>query len=547
MNDPDALEGDAGLLASRRPYAVLVAFCLLLWLPGLFTLPPTDRDESRFAQASKQMIESGDGVRIMNGAAPRNRKPIGIYWLQVPFAAAAAGLATENPIWPYRLPSLLGALLAVSATFGLGQRLVGRRAALLAAGMLAACVLLTIEAHLAKADAALLGATTVAMGLLGHAYLGERAGLGTFGRYHAAAFWLAIGAGILLKGPITPMVAALACVTLAAWDRRAGWMRVLRPGWGVALTLLGVLPWFVAIEIATHGAFLDDSVGGDLGRKLSSGDNAHGGPPGLHLLLLPLLAFPSSLLVLRALPDLWRRRDDATRFLVAWIVPSWAVLEMVPTKLPHYALPLYPALFLLAARWATDPARRAMPRGWAASSTWLTAAAGMSIGLATVALPLALHVSPWIGLPAMIAAILAGWLAIRPGRVVLALAAMPLVTGALLGLELPGLQPLWIAPRIESVLVGAGLAGRTVGAVGFHEPSLMFLAGIRTELLATGATGADALEAGEVGALIVGNRDEASFQAEAARLELTAISIGHVDGFNYSHGRFVRLTIYRRS
>ncbi len=544
MNDPDMLDGDAGLLASRRPYAVLAAFCLLLWLPGLFTLPPTDRDESRFAQASKQMIETGDGVRIMNGTEPRNRKPIGIHWLQVPFAAAAeaAGLATGNPIWPYRVPSLLGALLAVLATFGLGRGLVGGPAALLAAGMLAACVLLTVEAHLAKTDAALLGVTTVAMGLLGGAYIGPAA----FGQRHAAAFWLAMGAGILLKGPITPMVAALACLTLAVWDRRVKWLRALRPGWGVALMLLVVVPWFVAIGVATHGAFFQDAVGGDLGRKLSSGDDAHGGPPGLHLLLLPLLAFPSSLLVLHALPDLWRRRDDATRFLVAWIVPSWAVFEAVPTKLPHYALPLYPALFLLAARWATDPARRATPRAWAAASTSLTAAAAALIGLAAIALPVALHASPWAGLPVLAAAILAGWLAVQPGRVVLALAAMPLLTAALLGVELPGLQPLWIAPHVESVLAGAGLAGRTLGAVGFHEPSLMFLAGTRTELLATGAAGADALDAGEVAALVVAAGDESAFQAEVARLHLAPVPIGHVGGFNYSRGRSVSLTIYRR-
>ncbi len=57
------------LLDTRRPRALLLAFCLLVWLPGFFTLPPTDRDESRFAQASKQMIETGDYVRIMNGTS----------------------------------------------------------------------------------------------------------------------------------------------------------------------------------------------------------------------------------------------------------------------------------------------------------------------------------------------------------------------------------------------------------------------------------------------------------------------------------------------
>ena len=181
------------LLDTRRPGLLLAAFCLMLWLPGLFTLPPTDRDESRFAQASKQMIETGDYVRIMNGDEPRNRKPIGIYWLQVPFVAAAhaVGLANENPIWPYRLPSVLGGVVAVLAGERLGRALVGRRAALLAAGMLAASVLVVTEVHMAKTDAALLGATTLCMGLLARAYMApERL------RWpQAAVFWLALAGG----------------------------------------------------------------------------------------------------------------------------------------------------------------------------------------------------------------------------------------------------------------------------------------------------------------------------------------------------------------
>ena len=69
--------------------------------------------------------------------------------------------------------------------------------------------------------------------------------------------------------------------------------------------------------------------------------------------MLPLLAFPSSLFVFYALPAAWRdRAAPVTRFLLAWIVPSWIVFECVPTKLPHYTLPLYPALFLLAATLA---------------------------------------------------------------------------------------------------------------------------------------------------------------------------------------------------
>jgi 4-amino-4-deoxy-L-arabinose transferase-like glycosyltransferase len=87
-----------------RPVALLALFCLLAWLPGFFTLPPSDRDESRFAQATRPIVETGDHVRIMNGTEERNRKPTGINW-QAPFllAADAAGLAGATLAPPHPL------------------------------------------------------------------------------------------------------------------------------------------------------------------------------------------------------------------------------------------------------------------------------------------------------------------------------------------------------------------------------------------------------------------------------------------------------------
>jgi 4-amino-4-deoxy-L-arabinose transferase-like glycosyltransferase len=529
------------LLDTRRPRTLLVVFCLMLWLPGLFTLPPTDRDESRFAQASKQMIETGDYVRIMNGDEPRNRKPIGIYWLQVPFVAAvqALGLATDNPIWPYRLPSMLGGLAAVLAVERLGRALVGRRTALLAAGMLAASVLVVTEVHMAKTDAALLGATTLCMGLLARAYL-EPARLGW---WQAAGFWLSLAVGILLKGPLTPMIVGLTALTLVLWDRRAGWLGRLRPGWGAPLVILAVLPWFAAIGLATHGAFFQDAVGGDLARKLSSGDDAHGAPPGLHLLLLPLLAFPSSFAALLAVPAAWRQRaEPGTRFLLAWVIPAWLVFEAVPTKLPHYAMPLYPAVFMLGAKAVLSV--WAVPR-W----QLLIAGAGLRLAggvliIATLALPAVLHMPIWVGVPSAVAVALVIVLATQAKRPMTALAAMPLFTLALIGWELPKAAPLWIAPRVEQMLVSAGVAGERLGAVGFHEPSLMMLAGTTTAMLASGPDGAAALADGAIKSLVVSDRDQEAFLASAASLGLHVKARGTISGFNYSRGRWVALTLF---
>src|SRR6202023_1745250 len=38
---------------------------------------------------------------------------------------------------------------------------------------------------------------------------------------------------------------------------------------------------------------------------------------------------------------------------------AWLMFELVPTKLPHYILPVYPALALLAAGWIAKPAASA--------------------------------------------------------------------------------------------------------------------------------------------------------------------------------------------
>ena len=73
---------DFGAASHRRAAAVLLAFCLLAFLPGFFQIPPVDRDEARFAQATKQMLETGEYVDIHFQDEVRYKKPVGIYWLQ---------------------------------------------------------------------------------------------------------------------------------------------------------------------------------------------------------------------------------------------------------------------------------------------------------------------------------------------------------------------------------------------------------------------------------------------------------------------------------
>src|SRR5262249_51533504 len=115
-----------GWLEGVRPYALLGLLCLLLYVPGLAAIPPLDRDEARFAQATRQMLETGDFIGIRFQDEARNQKPAGIYWLQAA-SVAAFSAASSSAIWPYRLPSALGATAATVLTFAFGGHLLGSR------------------------------------------------------------------------------------------------------------------------------------------------------------------------------------------------------------------------------------------------------------------------------------------------------------------------------------------------------------------------------------------------------------------------------------
>ena len=140
---------DTLLSAATRSHAwacaLLVALCLVCFLPGIASLQPMDRDEPRFAQASKQMLETGDLVDIRFQAEARHKKPVGIYWTQAAFVGAGEALGIPNArttIALYRLPSLLGAIGAVLLAYWSALAFLPRRSALLAAALFAACVVL---------------------------------------------------------------------------------------------------------------------------------------------------------------------------------------------------------------------------------------------------------------------------------------------------------------------------------------------------------------------------------------------------------------------
>ncbi|RAK59942.1 glycosyltransferase family 39 protein [Phenylobacterium hankyongense] len=530
--------------------AALIAF--IAGLPGLLAVPPLDRDESRFAQATAQMLETRDFVVIHYQDQPRFKKPVGIHWLQ---AASVSLLSSPEArdIWAYRIPSLLGAMLAAAACAWGAAAFFGPQAGLLAGAMLGATFLLSTEAMIAKTDAVLCGTTTLALAALARLYAAGRDGPPA-GRATPWIFWVALAIAILVKGPVGPMVVALTILALIAVDRRPAWLGRLNGYWGLIVILAIVGPWAGAVTVATDGGFWSAALGGDLAPKLAGGQESHGAPPGYHSLLAPILLFPMTLLLPAALVTAWRRRNEpGVRFAVAWLLPSWIVFELMPTKLVHYPLPTYGAFAWLAAAALAEPL--------GARVRWIGAALSALVGVALAGACFYLLSIYGEGADDVAGAVVAGVLLAAAGLAGAYMMVRNTPRGALvsaLGLGLlghaalaaglaPRLDPLWLSSRTEKVMAKArllprqGLADAPVAVAGYAEPSLVFALGTPTELDGPDEAAEAIVESRPA---VVESRQDAAFRRALLAHQAQAVLVATVKGLDYSNGDKMTLRIY---
>ena len=519
----------------RRALALAVFVALFTILPGIDAMPVTDRDEARFAQASKQMMETGDLIDIRFQDQPRWKKPVGIYWLQAASASLLDGGADAD-IWAYRVPSALAAFLGMILTMWGARPIAGPRGSVLSGLILGTCLLFAGEANIAKTDAALMAsATAVLAGMI-------RLLLGSGGTGAVAVFWLGISASILLKGPIIPAIALLTFVWLWILQRSRPDFRRFRPLAGIAVTVLLVAPWLIAIWHISDGAFFAEALGRDMGAKLTSGQEKHWGPPGLYLMLVWGTFWPWAAFLPLAAMALWQRRKEPWLVLLTgWVLPFWIILEIVPTKLPHYVLPLYPALAIALAAWLTGAA--ASPPRWATRlNAGLVAVPGALLIGALLVLPLLLEGRVvWIILPLLAVAGIALWLAARA-----ALAHRPLAqTGAgilaaamlypsVLQFGLPSLTTAFASPRMAELAEQyRACASGPLHSIGYREPSLVFLTETETDL--TGPATAIPALTDDPGAMVL---IEGRWRERLGEKFPEGVIRGTVAYFNYNRGKY---------
>ncbi len=533
--------------------AALVA--LITALPGALLIPPLDRDEARFTQATAQMLETGDFVDIRFQEQPRDKKPVGIHWLQA-IGVSAFSSAEARRVWAYRIPSLLGAMLAAAACAWGAAAFWGPRRGFAAGAVMALTFMLSTEAGIAKTDAVLCGVTTLALAALARIYAESSgvAGVRTSWRTRLC-FWAGMAIALLDKGPIGPMVALLTGLTLWASDRRAPWARGLAWAWGLILVAAVVGPWAAAITVKTDGAFWGHAINSDVAPKLRGGQEGHGAPPGAHLAFAPLLFFPFAALLPAALIEGWKARaEPGVRFALCWLVPAWLVFEAAPTKLPHYTLPLYAALAWLAIV--------ALDRPLSSAGRWVGLGLSLLAGLVWTGLVIVLQSRfgdgaslAWAALAALaalLASVAGAAMVTIPARRWTLLAATCglglLAHMSLAGGLAPRLQAIWLSPKIVGLLDQAhlnprgGLSPGPVTVIGYAEPSLVFALGTET-VLGDAGDGADAISEGRP--VVVELRAQKAFLEELAADALKASAVGQVSGFDYSSGKRDTLFLYR--
>ena len=330
-----------------RKYVLLFLGCLAFHVAGTWSLPLIDRDEPRFAEASREMLERGDYIVPYFNNQFRFDKPPLTYWCQV----TSFRVLGEND-FAARLPTAIAAALVAVLLLEWGTRIRNERAGWWAAIVFTLALQTFVHGKAAVAD----------MWLVLFFTLAHRSGWELlFQHPKRRIFWwifyVSLAFGFLAKGPVAwTSLLTVAVVKPFYPEKRLSARFRFAPG--LALMLVIVCVWAVPALARTHGDFFRIGILHHVvGRSFSVMEGHGASSPLMYLVLLPFYFaavfvsfFPWSI----KLPALWTElrsnRDASDTFLVTGILIVFGIFTLVKTKLPHYTLPAFPLLALLVAR-----------------------------------------------------------------------------------------------------------------------------------------------------------------------------------------------------
>src|SRR5437763_6102908 len=351
--------------STTATYATLFFGCLLFHIVGTWNLPLIDRDEPRFAEASREMIERADYIVPYFNNQLRLDKPPLTYWAQT----LSYRVFGQND-FAARFPSAVAATLIALSLFAWGSQFSGEKLGWWAAIIFTLSLQSFVHAKAAVADMWLVLFMTLAhwagYKLLAHSSsTAARPEVAPYPLRWWFAFYISLALGFLAKGPIawTPLLTVIA-TTVFTRDWQA--VRRFKFPLGVLLTTTLVALWGIPALPRTHGDFYTVGIGRHvIGRSLVTMEGHGANSPVMYLLLLPFYFatvfvsfFPWSIKLPWLARRLWRQRNAGgysetlllDNYLLTGIAVIFIIFTLVSTKLPHYTLPAFPLLSLLLAR-----------------------------------------------------------------------------------------------------------------------------------------------------------------------------------------------------
>ncbi len=353
--------------STTTKYAILFFACVLFHILGTWILPLIDRDEPRFAEASREMIERGDYVVPYFNNHLRLDKPPLTYWAQV----ACYHIFGEND-FAARFPSAVAAALVAVSILIRGSRIGGKRVGWRAAIIFTLCLQTFIHAKAAVADMWLVlfvstahwsGLELLRDGLTNASHPKSNSGdLRERKVRHPLSYWwcffyISLALGFLAKGPIAwvPLLTVGSTIFYAPNLQLGRRFKFVR---GILLMLAIVAIWGIPALIRTHGEFFTIGIGRHVvGRSFATMEGHGGSSLWMYLLLLPFYFvtvfgsfFPWSIKLPSLMKRLWRDRDNIDNYLLSGTAIIFIIFSLIKTKLPHYILPAFSLLALLLAR-----------------------------------------------------------------------------------------------------------------------------------------------------------------------------------------------------
>ncbi|MDL5056948.1 ArnT family glycosyltransferase [Geitlerinema calcuttense] len=337
-------------LAARHGAKLLILAGLLILLPGTGTIPLIDRDEPRFGQATREMMDRGEWVIPYFNGEYRFDKPVMTYWLMRVFYQFGIHELTS------RLHSALFTILTALVMYWWGRRLFGALAGFWGALAFMASVQILIHGRSNVADMPMVFAVTLSMWAV---YELLQRGEKSPAFWKDQWFWtlyLAQGFGFLAKGPITQAVVILSLLLyrFLFWRKAIPWshLRIL-PGIVVILLVVGI--WGIPALIQTSGLFWNVGIGQHVVARGVEEFNQRSSAflyyfGSVFLSLAPWIALGG--FVLRNLRGEW---TAPKAFLVAWFAALFVIFTPYATRLPHYIMPGFPAFFLLLGHLLATP------------------------------------------------------------------------------------------------------------------------------------------------------------------------------------------------